>query len=865
MKFFQTSLILLISLCEASGNLKKYAKEQKDAANQNAPLYSLILLASENKKYLTNILETSHTLSENDPINFQFAYFLRKICFSLNITPNNYDTKYLNVTPTISIINEMPEVSIYKMLLRKENKVFLMSATRGYDNIYSGNFSENFFLEINKYHNIFKIFKRENSSNNPMPEYTESLFNLRKSVTISSLKVENNKNLNSQLDEFIFHEDNYLIDNVKMSSLYNPNDVAINNKTNVFSSSNIYLKDLYTHGLNLFTNLYINQTSMTVMFEVLNCIAHSIFDGHKHSLIFTLSHDFLNFLSIPDVRKQIFPNISKSLDPLLYNNKSFEINVNNKKIRFILYNAELSKTTGFSDLFVVDNDTQIILISSISSAGTGLNFIINTPSQMQDFENTYCLSDPFYSCIKTPNGYSGIFNQLILMKSLAHNQQATIKDLSEGLGSPLIKNILEQEHVMDKTRTINQMIARSTRSLTPIDSKFYFVDNPLHNNSEKIFSSIYQFAKLHEQNASKNIVSNLSYSNKSLLKSSIKFINDKSFDKTSLNNLRNESSQKFLVYQNFFNNPQIFANALINFQNQNHDFFWFKEFHMILKNYIAADYELSLHLKNFLRKHQTFMQTNCPLYFNAIKDLALAAEITLPLQSKPITLQRGYINQQNSAYYSDLTEYGYVINDESIFSYINDINVYDFNKQDSFVQKIVNNQQFKQTLNKLPNPYLLNLIKGNVAEDVFLEFLNFYKIKNGISAIINEDKIYESFDFYLQNKNTIYCIDIKSWSTRNDLGLIKTLGNVRNKLDKLSRMVEFQNYNLEFIYLNMHPNLNTDFSKNIKLYLNNLDDQNIHYLNFFERDASSLLLNTDKSKEKVIFSINNEVINKLIK
>ena len=110
-----------------------------------------------------------------------------------------------------------------------------------------------------------------------MPEYTESLFNLRKSVTISSLKVENNKNLNSQLDEFIFHEDNYLIDNVKMSSLYNPNDVAINNKTNVFSSSNIYLKDLYTHGLKLFTNLYINQTSMAVMFEVLNCIAHSIF------------------------------------------------------------------------------------------------------------------------------------------------------------------------------------------------------------------------------------------------------------------------------------------------------------------------------------------------------------------------------------------------------------------------------------------------------------------------------------------------------------------------------------------------------------------------------------------------------------
>lgn len=846
---FQVVLTLLLVCKNTSFDLRNLLYTEKERNNQNNALYHLLNLAHDNRDFLDNLFSSSLNLKEDDPVNFQFAYFLTKIGFSFDfpkkIKSKQYDVDSVPVEPNIFIVKELPEVGVLHMLKNPKNKVFLLSATRGFNNIFAGNYSEYFFDEINKYcPSLIKIFKRENQPNNPMPAFIENRFDKRISIEVVKLNITNNKSKRGNsvdvVDAFI-----YPINNIDLNSLNKTGDLTPVRETydliNQVSGQVNFLEDLVYKAKNSDKfSRYINPYNRAEVLGILNSMVHS-FEKNEHSIVMTLSNKFKEFLEDDGFMESVFGKVNFVRgDANKY--KIFEykpIPGSNKKLRVIFFDAELGKISNLNEHLIIDPETTIVLVSSYNSAGTGLNLTLSQGDEgaikllkttRRDFNSIYFVSSPFYTSVKDDNGYSHLSNQLIIYKNFAHTGSKTIKDLSDGLASKNIKQILYKEHLMEKVKALMQSAGRIERRDASIKTRIYFVENGLTPIFEQAMSEFYEMFKLHSNQHSKTIVANFSMLNKSILKTSLNHITMNCLNLPQRNALEKETNLHYEVMADFFSNSNKFPMFLNQYRLNNPLFYWVPEFNGIFRNYISPDYNLKKMLVDFIKKN-----------FNALTSAGVISYLTdlLPVlefdfnahnipTNKPITIN------WNKSCYSDYSNSISFVNDKYFYDYARDLMLNEIGYEEYFLKDIFQKYRYPSILTKLPNLYLSHIIRGNVGERVLVDYFNEQKIPfNNMAQHFNkglEQFLYELFDFYVISGNQFYAIDTKNWTQYSDAGVKKSLMALPDKIKKIKSRVELAGYEMNFIYLNMFPECNTDFTQGLSTHLGSFKE--VKYMNF---------------------------------
>lgn len=868
---FQIILTALYVCKDCSQNLRSMLFTEKDNNNQNSSLYHLLNLAHENSEFLNNLFSSSLTLVPSDKVNLQFAYFLTKIGFNFTfpqaIAKQKFNKNYIPIEPHIFIIKELPEVNLLQILNNPSNKVFLLSATRGFNNTFAGNYSEYFFKEINQYlPNKIKIFQREKEVINPMPEFIETRFNKRTSIQVIKLKINNSRSKNNRVSDLV-DSTLYHINQIKLPHLNQTNDIVAKQDTYnlIKGNSKNYLEELIINVKDTKKFKFLqNPYSKAEILGVFNSIIHA-FEKNEHSIVMTLSNRFYTqFINDEEFRNSVFKNANPLRSDEENKFKVFEYApiVNSvKKLRLICFDAALGKTPDLKDHFIIDPDTIIVLVSSYKSAGTGLNLTLSNKQLNQDFSSIYFINSSYYSSVMNNNGYGHLSNQLLVYKYFSHLGNKTIQDLSEGLSATKIKYVLKKEHIMEKVKAIMQSAGRIERRESAIVTKIYFLENEITQFFEESMSEFNEMFKLHSNQHSNTIVANFSMLSKSLLKTSLNHVAINSLSNKERNILEKTSKEHYETYYNFFCESNNFPRMLNQYRLSNPDFVWLKELNSIFRGYTNPNYDLKNLLSSFLSKHKEILQkTNC---FSTIRNLLPGVEFDFVgygvSKDKLITL-----DYENSCYsdYSKNTSFG---NDKHFFGYGEDVKFHEVDLNEPFLKSTLINYSYTNTLTKLPNIYLSHIIKGNIGEQILSEYLNQKNIPfNKIDSLFNinvDMQIYELFDFYIVKNNTIYCIDTKNWTLYNDNGARKTLESFPKKIQRIKSIPEFKNYDFQFIYLNMFPSLNSAFTNGLSTHLGSYKDTK--YINFITKEPKYELIKAKNTSEyykktEEFYTINNE-------
>lgn len=836
--FFQILLSVLFVCRDCSPALKSLMYEESESSHQNLALYYLLNLSASNKGFLTNLFSSSIDLKAEDPLNVQFSYFLTKIGFNFIfpdfIEKKDFDENFIRIEPKIFIIKELPEVGLLQMLKNKENKVFLLSATRGFQGIFSGNYSERFFNDMNKYiPGEIRIFKRENQDNNLMTEFINERFETRNSVEVVKMTIDEKTSMVNSVS--------YPVKSIELAELSSPKGIASTNQSysliNPIQGKN-YLSSIMSLAkkTEIFSSLW-HPYHKSEITGILNSIIHA-FEKNEHSIVMTLSNRFKKFLD-----DELFMNtVFKGYKPLCSDenkNKIFEFsplsNNPEKKLRIIFFNSELGKMANLQEYFKVDKDTVVALVSSYGSAGTGLNLTLEDENGNEfDFSSIYFVSSPFYTNVMSDNGFSSMSNQLLIYKYFSHIDGKTIKDLSEGLASKEIKSILYKEHIMEKVKTLMQSSGRIERRDFNMDTKIYFVENGINSMFDETMSQFNQMFKIHSYQCEKTVVANFSMLNKALLKVAVNYIAEKSLPIHVRNNLEKESKAQYDIFNHFFTSK--FGFLLNKYRELDPDYDWVADFNSIFRNYRTPQYNLKEKLKSFIEANLNILKkTN---YYSDIVSLYKASIMDLEsLGLKPEQkLTVDFMNYK----YTDFSNSQTILSDKYFFDYGSDIRNGDIAEDEAILKELFKNTFSDSTLTYLPNLYMTHIIRGNLGEFSLEEYFKKNKILfNNIDSLFGDDvarKIYEIFDFYVvDNKNkTIYAIDTKNWNLYNDNGAIKTLERVDSKINKIKSIQCFSGYKIKFIYLNMFPNLNSTFTNGLTYHLSGFKD--VEYINFIVKE-----------------------------
>lgn len=868
---FKVILTLLYVCKDRPPALQGKLESSQDSNSQNVAIYHLLDIASDHKDFLTNLFASSLTLTQDDPINIQFAYFLTKIGltfeFPKEIPVTKMGTEYIAVLPHVFVIKELPEVHVLQILKNPANKVFLLSATRGFERTFSGNYSKLFFEQAKRYcPGMIKIFQRELSHNNPMPKFIDYRFGNRTSISVNAIQFNNLRSINNKAQQDTVELLSYSIPNVSSATLHLTHDVPntritypliSHNRQNFLEHMPYSLKKSSEYGK------LPGRMSKSEIIGVINSNIHA-YEHHENSIIMTLSNKFYNNFVDSFLVQTLFSNIYYPIiDDPENQRKIFEFSPEPlRKIRIICFDAKLGRMPNLDKYFISEPSTTIILVSSYLSAGTGLNFTIKQPNNQPDvdFNSIYFVSSPYYTTVKKRNNDDNISNQLLIFKYLSHELGNTISSLSDIKSAKKNKTILKHEHSMEQVKNVMQATGRIERRDCMIETKIYFVENPNFSNFDSTMFNFNDMHKLHSKNSELTVVSNFSMLTKSLIKAALNHTAENAMDMTSRTTLERETRHAYDAYYTFFTHN--FPHYLKEYRSQNPDFFWLLELNSIFRSYTTPHYDYKAELISFIQTHKSaLIHSNsygpiCSLvqyaYFNF-----LAYQIP---ENKKITID------YNAMHYSDCSSNNKIITDSTLFSYFSDELPPHVAFNDQFLGKIDKQYCFNNSLTHLPNLYLTHIIRGNIAENVLSQYLNSKGIIfNNISQLFGEtvhNQLYELFDFYIVKDGTIYAIDTKNWNLYYDTGATNTLMKFQHKTALIKNIAALSKYKFRFIYLNMSTSIKSDLTSGLSSHFSGFKD--VDYINFISRQTQYKYKSKNKKHllvpdpENDIYTINSE-------
>lgn len=817
---FQVILVVLYSCRDMTKTLYNSLVTVSYSDSQNKALQRLSNVCAQYKKYLESMFDSTHNINPQSNVNILLVYFLAKIMFSINLREHiekgvargihigKGETEFIFGEIKITLSKELFEVSILRILQKKKNKVLLLSATRGYENIYSGQYSIDFFQKYKNLNNPYEIIVRENDD---MLNLTKKRKEKRKVCVnhFSGLDIEKN----NIYDSYVINS----VDTIDKKNVSKKINSLSPEELKVFETiyGKIKNKQMYYRS-GKYKKLEIDQLLFFIAL-------HSA--KRENAMIMTLSNDYISILK----KSEFFSN-KKGLYDFYSEDLKFEIkkdeqvyefilpndNTNTvKKTRIVLFNSKLGTESEIEKAFQINKneDTNVIFISSYNSAGTGVNFCINDE---KDFDAISFANDPYYTAVKNENGFSNSTNTLLKLKNMAFKSNiTTLEAVDTELSSNEGYEILMREHLLEILKTIEQAVGRiERRDYDDFQTTINFIDNEYYSLFKNTMSQYYHCNYMHKNLP---VMKNKSVLNRSLYNLAEFVIQDYKFnnldDKSEFEDL---SSNNHKIVKDFFENT--YKNWAKEFRSGNNKYDFFPKFNGLLRNIISLDNWTSQKiniLNTFKQKIDDESFSEMKSFFNAC---VLDLEKILNDEDKGKTI---YYNKTRSGY-TDITGSNspYNLKEEISFSLMENI------PHIQSVQDEINN---KNDTNFIPVPYFNSIIKGNIGEYVFKSILDKAEIKYEKEDFFIKpyNSIYELFDFIFMHDDKIICIDVKNWSRIDNGKGNKLISSISSKTEKIKTIF---NKPVLFYYINVDPKNNGNGLQGINLNIKNHDS---YFMNLF--------------------------------
>jgi len=720
-------------------------------------------------------------------INEFFTYFTPKIVFSIekiNDLPFKAtelkDKVYISFR--LDLFEALPEVALMRLLHNTSNSAICLSATSGFKNSYSGNYSRPVmkrFGEDAKNNLEYKTITRKKEDAEKLEELRQLRSNTRK-VSIHEF-IDTNKD--------------------KISSSHQEKDFQDQYQW-WYKSLKPYFKTQ-------------NQYTISELKRQISAMLLASYDK-KNTLVLSLSNRFgqvlRNFINSESGRRIRGLHLIDEEKHKIFEIKPFP---NGITLRIILFDASLVKDLVLDDyLKLEDINTKIVFMSSYKSAGTGLNLFTHYEKDGidEDFERLILINGPFYSNVLKDSGLNSIENYVLLLKHYSDQNKAyQLKNFDVNLINGSNYKILMQEHTMSLLKDIMQAVGRIERRDTYMETEIFLP-------SDVIDSLGLQFSRLKKED-NELIFQSISLLNNKLMEFCLNRVNEHSFKSKELQeNFSTEIEKSGMAIEGFFKN--YLNKRLEDARGGDKEAIKLNEGLRSIKCITnPEEYINEILLLSEVQKDPYLQYCISSFYINLQEYLQNITLCTIDNNKKTLTdIARG--DKLYQPYNMILPKYNKAIRHEQSTASNILIDIFKLEKEVSSIS--------------IPHPSLLPLFKGNIGEYMFLkclEAINVTPMKVDDIFIKLSPVSYELFDFYILQKNKIICIDVKNWSATFDKEelSVQTHAKALRKRDTLIEISNEKGLEIKFLYVNTHYdknsiNINQEFG----------EGDSIHYMNLFK-------------------------------
>ncbi len=736
--------------------------------NQNTPLKQFIMRAKKSRVSLSSLFDRV----EDDSLYIDefFTYFTPKIVFSITKidslpyqAPELKDKIFVNFK--LDLFEELPEVTLQRVLYGTRNSVITLSATSGFSDIYSGNYARKpmaLFGEDARRNLGYQVYSRTSSDIARLVEVREKR-ELYRNIDIRAFEDSENDVINGSREDAVFKK--------------------------VFKAFYIPLKK-HLHSKNKYHRKELSR--------VLESVLLAAYEG-KNTLTLSLTNNFSK--AFREYLKTSAADRIASINVLDETQKVIELTPfkDRTAIRLVLFDADLPKTSQMDEWLEVDDpNLKIAFVSSYKSAGTGLNLFVRYKGSeiTEDFERLVLANGPFYSSIKTDSGLNSISNYVLLLKHYASSGKLIqLKEFDVNLTKGDNYKILMNEHRMAILSQIMQAVGRVERRDTKISTEIYLPEDLIEDIA-------IQFQQLEKQGNELSIES-MSLLNHKLMSFCMNFIDQRSFSDV-------KAREQF--------------EAHIRKQARSIDEYFKSDFKGRRLNDVRRTSDLTA-----VKLNEAFRHIDCVVNPKRYIDRLLAlpeakkdsylSSIINALYIKPEDTETDIVicrTNKGQNHLSDMKGGTVVYRPyESIIPGYHKASKNEDGTASSILGYLFDLSDTEDQ-GWLPNPAVIPLFKGNVGEYIFQKCLD----KLELEPLTVEESFeqigsfsYELFDFYIKSDDRMLCVDVKSWSSGFDqeTNSREAFAKSKRKMDQVSQALKAKSITPVFIYVNAHYDENELF------------------------------------------------------
>lgn len=800
---YQVTMAVLAAAASEFKSSSEFVKSLKQGgdSSQNYPLYKFMKKARTVASEVESMFDRPDE-SEEIQIDHFYTYFHPKTVFSLIPQkllefrePSLEKLTYVNFS--LSLIKEQPEVSILRMLHNTQNAVIALSATSGINKNIVGQYNQSF---LRKYccegtNNLgVEIVVRDLNSKDTLVNLRETRAELRK------------------VQFHVFDENRDVIDERVLTDDFKA----------VFELWYSRLKD-YSYKQDKYKTLeFKRQLSAWLL---------CAYDG-KHTLSLALSGNFLGalkkYVMAIRARRVAKPKGFRELDK---KGRIFQFTPFQGKpvIQTVLFNAELNKEVDVRKFVQVEsNNLKLAFMSTYKGAGTGLNYFVEYLNESGDrfevdFERLVLVNSPFWSQVikDSATGEKTLYslaNCLSIMKRISDtSEDKALSEFEINLVHGKDYRFLNYEHELELLKAIMQAIGRIERKDANMLSEIYMA------------SDIADIASVQFSRLDKDPKNDIFFESMSLINHRFKTeCHERSLDvgfktQSEREMFESEVESSGEILQEFF---EVTVPAIIEDARRGDDDS--SEFNELLRKISSVT-----NPKEYIEQ---LLATQI-----AKSDKLVAAAIDkmyITLDGNNQNLKLCY-NDKSPEILTDIVNGDRLYRPEKIIS-LDYTSKMEFT-QDNLVTALVRESAsislgaFKKYV---PHPKFIKLIKGNVGEYLFSMLLD----KLGITPLSTQEvmkrvgkRAYELFDFYVEVKGMLLCIDVKNWSSSLDKAVLSKSTH-QKALSKIKTISDYVNGNYDEVH---YMYVNGRLENNSLNHEQEVDTSGkLYYLNLFKEESS---------------------------
>ena len=757
--------------------------------NQNSLLTEFINIARNNRGCVDSLF--CRVDAKNLNVDEFFTYFTPKIVFSIEklddlpLPPADLEDA-IHVGFRAELFEELPEVSLMRILYNTQNTIITLSATSGFHRSYSNDYGHDV---------LAKFGESPNHSNLGFKCITRSAADV---ATLSQLRDARRALRNVEFSTF---EDT---STGRVSAVTRGKDFEETLRAWCVPLVSIM------KGRNKYRTMELKRNIETLLMACWDA---------KDTLALSLTNDFSRTLR--EYLEKTPNPLGRPTYPIEGCKKIVEMRPfnNGVTVRVVLFDADLNKALKDETHMNVDRTTKVAFFSSYKTAGTGLNlFTKDMPEDLeQDFERLVLINTPFYSTIKTPAGIDTALNYLLALKIYASSGGMSIASFDQMLKSPEFKRLMMDAHRLSILKDIMQAIGRVERRDTNINTEIFITDTLMEDIS-------LQFSLINTPENSM-LISSMSMLNKSLMDFCLEEMAKKSFatdvERKAFSDQMAEDGAEIDSFMKGFLKKKVLKNARTG------------DIESAKLNDLLRSMDCITNPERFIANIKAHPLIKGDEYYESVVDKFY---IKMPKGQEHIKLcwskgvDRGLTDylggsQVYRPYENAVPEYTSTLS----------------NSKDG-TPGLINNMMDVGNVDRklpLPHPAMIPLIKGNVGEDLFRSFMALYGIHPmKLEALFTEfsPKVYELYDSFVLKGKTLLCIDVKFWSSflENAEQSAELVSKAASKRITLMEICEAFGYTPTFIYVNAHYDRNAhnkmqEFTKGLPIHYMNLFKVMTHY------------------------------------